>query len=368
MGAMIGLTILAKDTTTRARIGRLKTPHGDVQTPVFMPVGTKGAVKTLSPSQLSEIGVEIILGNTYHLMQRPGINVIELMGGLHKFMSWNKPILTDSGGYQVFSLAKLVQVSDEGVLFKSHIDGTKIFATPQDIIKEEETLGADIIMPLDEPIPYPNKKSKARECMERTHLWFTRSLRAKNNNQQALFAIIQGSIYEDLRCESVEKALEHKIDGFAIGGLSMGEPKEKTFEIIDLVCKLLPEDKPRYLMGIGKPSDIIKAVSLGIDMFDCILPTRLGRNGWAFGSDGIIRLKNRCYQLDKRPLDENCNCFVCRNFTKAYIRHIYLGEEVLALTLLSYHNVYYYIRFIQKIRNAILDGSFPSLLKDVQEF
>lgn len=355
--------IVAKDKSTKARVGELITPHGKITTPVFMPVGTKAAVKTLSPAQLAEINAEIILCNTYHLTLRPGEDIIREFGGLHKFMSWDKPILTDSGGYQVFSLAKLRKVTDEGVNFQSHIDGAPLFLTPEKVVEIQEKLGPDIIMPLDQPISYPCEETPARECLERTDFWLRRSFDAKKENGQMLFAILQGSVFENLRKEAIERAKEYNPPGFALGGLSMGESKKATFEMADLTTSLLPEDKPRYLMGVGKPSDIIRAVALGVDMFDCILPTRLGRNGWVFTSDGMVKIKNERFTLDKKPMDEDCDCYSCKTFTRGYIRHLYMSEEILGLTLISYHNTYFYIKLIQNIRKAILEGKLSEMVK-----
>lgn len=356
--------IIAKDKVTKARLGELATSHGTITTPLFMPVGTKAVVKTMSPADLLEIGVEIILCNTYHLALRPGEEIIKELGGLHGFTGWNNPILTDSGGYQIFSLAKLRKVTDEGVHFQSHIDGTPLFLTPEKVIEIQENLGADIIMPLDQPIPYPCEEFSARETMLCTDHWLKRSIKAKRRNDQLLFAILQGSVFENLRKESIQKTLEHDFSGYAIGGLSMGETHNVTNEIVDLTTSNLPEDKPRYLMGVGTPQDIIQAVAYGVDLFDCILPTRLGRNGWAFTSNGILKLRNEKYKIDKKPIDEICSCKTCKKFSRAYIRHLFTTEEVLGLVLLSYHNIFYYIQLMKQIQNAIKEGTFLKLLEN----
>ena len=362
--------VVAKGKNTKARVGELTTPHGVIHTPCFMPVGTKATVKTLSPLQLKEIGAEIILANAYHLTLRPGEDTISKLGGLHKFMSWDKPILTDSGGYQIFSLAKLLKITDEGVLFQSHIDGTPIFLTPEKVMEIQQTLGSDIIVPLDQPVAYPSNEKEAKVAVERTTLWLNRSLefrvQSSSGLSQLFFPILQGSTYENLRRESIMRTIELSAtcDGYAIGGLSLKEPKTATKEMVELTTSLLPEDRPRYLMGMGKPSDIVEAVKSGVDMFDCILPTRLGRNGWAFNGvesstlDDIIKIKNVRYKLDEKPLSEGCDCYACKNFSRAYIRHLFMSEEILGITLLSYHNVYYYIKLMKRVRSDIIERVF----------
>lgn len=349
--------ILKEDKNSKARVGRLHTPHGIIETPVFVPVGTQGTVKTLSPYDLEEIGVNIILSNAYHLYLRPGDNLIKQSGGLHKFMNWEKVILTDSGGYQVFSLPDFIKVKDEGVYFKSHIDGSSHFLSPEDVIDIQVNLGADIIMVLDIPVSYPCEYKKAKEARDRTNKWAKRSKdrwqTTNTQNNSLLFSIIQGSMYQDLRKEAIEELIEIDFPGYAYGGLSVGEPKDITFEIISETVDFIPKNKPRYLMGVGKPEDILQAVKYGIDMFDCILPTRLGRYGVAFTSKGKVLIKNSEYKDDFSSLDENCNCYTCKNFSRAYLRHLYKAGEILVMRLLTYHNIYFYTRLMEKIREGI---------------
>lgn len=359
----MGFKILATDASTGARVGELQTPHGKVITPAYMPVGTKGVVKTLSPLQLKQIGVQMILCNTYHLTLVPGEGVISLAGGLHSWMGWQGPILTDSGGYQIFSLARLRRVAEEGVSFQSHIDGKPLLLTPEKVISIQQEIGSDIMMPLDHPAPFPSAKSVARDAMLRTGRWLKRSLQMGDRDHGLLFAIVQGGVYEDLRRDSIEISKEFGPAGFAIGGLSMGESKQIMQEITELCGALLPRDSPRYLMGVGTPSDIVRAVAAGMDIFDCILPTRLGRNGWAFIPGGIIKLKNHAYKTDLRPLEEDCPCYTCRNFTRSYLRHLYVIQDVLALSLISLHNTSYYQRLMQDIRSSILEGRFGEFFK-----
>jgi len=326
-----------------------------------MPVGTKGAVKTILPQELAKIGVEVILCNTYHLALRPGETIIEKLGGLHKFIGWENPILTDSGGYQIFSLAKLCQIDDDGVCFQSHIDGSRLFLTPENILDIEQKLGADIVMPLDQPVPYPCSESEAREGMLRTDKWLNRSITYHNGKSSILFGIVQGGMFENLREESIQRMAEYDVCGYAIGGLSIGEPHDLTKEMIKKITAKLPESKPRYLMGMGKPEDIIFAVSCGVDMFDCILPTRLGRNGWAFTSQGLLKLRNEKYKTDPKPIDISCKCTACQCFSRAYIRHLFNVREILGVTLLSYHNIAFYISLIKQIREAIRENTFSPI-------
>ena len=364
MGNKNKFSILHKDARSGARLGRLSTEHGNVDTPVFMPVGTQGTVKAISPQNLEDAGAEIILSNAYHLFLRPGLEVIQKMGGLHKFMSWPKPILTDSGGYQVFSLALLRKVSDEGVEFQSHIDGFKHFLTPESVIQIQEVFGSDIMMPLDECVHYPSAKDYSRVAMERTISWARRSVAKKKDNGQLLFGITQGSTYEDLREESIKRTIELGFDGFSIGGVSVGEPDALIKEIIDIAVEYLPLDKPRYLMGLGKPEDIIDAVEKGIDMFDCVIPTRYGRNGTAFTSEGKVTVRNAAFSMDEKPLDKNCDCYACKNFSRAYIRHLFNTEEILGLQLVSLHNIYFYLELMRKIRQAIKNDRFIEFKKN----
>lgn len=350
--------LLKKDATTRGRMGVLKTAHGGIATPFFMPVGTNATVKCMSAEELLEMGAQIVLSNTYHLYLRPGMDIIGQFGGLHGFMSWEKPILTDSGGYQVFSLSKLRKISDEGVVFQSHLDGSSHFFTPERVMEIEQKLGSDMIMPLDECAPYPCDYEQAEESVARTTLWAERSkerfhLLQKEAGRQILFGIIQGATYEDLRKRSAEEIMKIGFEAYAIGGVSVGEPVKYMFETVDWVEPLLPQDRPRYLMGIGMPDQIVKAVAGGIDMFDTCIPTRYGRNGTAFTSRGKIIVRNGEFARDERPVDDNCPCFVCRKYSRSYIRHLVNNGEILGLRFLSYHNLYFYHQLFKDIRAAI---------------
>ncbi len=345
------------------RLGKLTTAHGVIETPCFMPVGTQGTVKAIAPQELESAGAQIMLSNAYHLFLRPGIELIKKAGGLHKFISWDKPILTDSGGYQIFSLALLRKVNDDGVEFQSHIDGMKHFLTPEDVIGIQQGLGSDIMMPLDECAHYPCSKDHAEIAMNRTISWAKRSKKAIPNNGQALFGIIQGSTYEDLRRECALKIVELDFDGFAVGGISVGEPKNLIYDIVNLVVGFLPKNKPRYLMGVGLPEDIIEAVESGIDMFDCVVPTRYGRNGSAFTSGGKITIRNSPYADDFRSLDPECDCYACKNFSRAYLRHLFNVEEILGLRLVSLHNIHFYLELMRKIREAIREDRFGEFKK-----
>ena len=357
-------TLIHKDKTSRARLGKLKTAHGEINTPVFMPVGTHATVKGITTHQLEECSAEIMLSNAYHVFLRPGMEIIKKAGGLHNFMSWQKPILTDSGGYQIFSLALLRKLNDSGVEFQSHIDGKKHFFTPEDVIEIQNTLGSDIIMPLDECAHYPCSRDHAQRAMDRTILWAKRSKEKHKNKSQLLFGIIQGATYEDLRGECAKKITDMNFDGLAIGGVSVGEPKELIYNIINTVVQLLPEKKARYVMGVGYPPDIIEAVDRGIDMFDCVAPTRLGRNGTAFTGRGKIIIRNSPFQDDFRPLDEKCGCYVCKTFSRAYLRHLFNAGEMLGLILLSYHNIYFFIDMMRNIREAINQDRFADFKKE----
>ncbi len=340
------------------------TSRGAIDTPCFMPVGTQGSVKTLSPQELNESGAEIVLSNTYHLFLRPGLEIIEKAGGLHSFMSWDKPILTDSGGYQVFSLALLRKITDEGVHFQSHIDGMRHFLTPGDIVRIQQALGSDIIMPLDECVHYPCVRDQAELATERTISWAKKSRDAHSAIQQQgtcpqhLFGIVQGATYEDLRIRCCEELIEAGFDGYCIGGLSVGEPKNLMYNMAGICAAVLPERKPRYAMGVGLPDDIIEAVTLGIDMFDCVAPTRYGRNGTAFTHKGEVTVRNARYAKDYGPLDAACGCYTCNNFSRAYLRHLFNAEEILGLRLVSLHNIYFYLELMRAIRKAITDGVF----------
>jgi len=388
--------LLHKDKSSKARLGKLTTEHGEVNTPVFMPVGTQGAVKALSNDDVKDCGAEIILGNAYHIYLRPGLDVIKKAGGLHKFMGWSKPILTDSGGYQVFSLAVLRKLTEEGVEFSSHIDGSKHFLTPEKVIDIENILGSDIIMPLDECVHYPAARDYAEQSLLLTTKWAQRSKaylegsgvkgfppsgflamgrdpapgfkssmagQGSSKGGQLLFGIVQGSTYLDLRKRAVEELLDIGFDGYAIGGVSVGEPQDLLYEITEYTASLLPEDKPRYLMGVGTPPDILEAIARGADMFDCVVPTRNGRNGQAFTMDGDLQLRNAKYKEDLKPIDETCDCHACKNYTRAYIRHLFNSEELLGLRLVSLHNIRFYVKLIKISRQAIKEDSFDAFRK-----
>ncbi len=349
----------------KARLGELITPHGKIHTPVFMPVGTQGTVKAMLHKDLIEIGTQIILGNTYHLYLRPGIEVIKEAGGLHAFIGWDKPILTDSGGFQVFSLSRgrgdgksRVRVKDEGVEFRDHLAGDLHFFTPEKVIEIQETFGSDIIMPLDECVEYPTTYAYAKTAVDRTIDWLDRSIRAKRREDQVLFGIVQGAFFEELREESALRTVERDLFGYAIGGLSVGEPKEIMYDMTELVCQYLPWEKPRYLMGVGMPEDIIEAVARGVDMFDCVAPTRMARTGTLFTSRGKINIRNEKYKKDFSPPDPECDCYTCRNFTKAYLRHLFNVEEISAYILNTIHNLRFYHRLMEDIRKAIEEGRF----------
>ena len=348
------------DPETGARAGVLHTPHGDILTPVYMPVGTQATVKGMLPKDLKEAGSSIILSNTYHLYIRPGDELVKKAGGLHKFMNWDGPILTDSGGFQVFSLTKLNKITDEGVVFNSHVDGSKHLFTPEKVISIEENLGADIIMQFDQCSEYGYTHAQAQKAMERTDSWLKRCVDAKSRDDQALFPIIQGNFYDDLRLESLKRAKQFAYDGIAIGGLSVGEPKQQMYEILELMRPYMPEGVPRYLMGVGSPDCLIEGVKRGVDMFDCVLATRVARNGTAFTSKGKVVARNGLYREDFSPLDEKCNCYCCKNYTKAYLRHLINVNEMLSAMLLSMHN----ITFLHKLMKDMREAIFADSLKD----
>jgi queuine tRNA-ribosyltransferase len=343
----------------RARAGLFHTPHGDLSTPVFAPVGTQATVKTLTPAQLNELGASLVLSNTYHLYLRPGDELVRDLGGLHEFMQWPHPMLTDSGGYQVFSLAQTRKIDDDGVTFKSHIDGSTHRFTPEKSVQIQENLGADIIMAFDE-CSDPNEAAYSKIAMERTHRWAERSVRAHTRPDQALFGIVQGGVNPDLRAESARFIASLPVPGIAIGGLSVGETKNEMHATLDVVTPLLPENKPRYLMGVGTPEDLINGIARGVDIFDCVLPTRLARHNAAFSSEGRLNLMNASYAQDKHPIDEACSCYTCRTFTRAYLRHLIVAKELLAGTLLSIHNLHALINLVNEIRASILNSSFES--------
>lgn len=351
--------LIKKDSTSKARRGEITTPHGTIQTPVFMPVGTAAAVKAMRPEQVEELGAEIILSNTYHLYLRPGHEIVKEAGGLHRFMNWNRPILTDSGGFQVFSLGDLRKITEEGVEFRSFIDGSKHMLTPEKSIEVQNALGADIIMAFDECAPYPADRQYVKNSLERTTRWLKRCKEAhKNTEMQSLFGIMQGGMYRDLREQSAREIVELDLPGYAIGGLSVGEPKEEMCQVLDYAVDLLPEDKPRYLMGVGTPDYLFEGVERGLDMFDCVLPTRIARNGTAMTSHGTVNIKNAKYERDFTPLDPECDCYTCRNYSRAYIRHMFKSNEIMSSMLLSNHNLHFLVNTMKNIRKAIEEDRF----------
>ncbi|MBZ0095903.1 MAG: tRNA guanosine(34) transglycosylase Tgt [Sulfuricella sp.] len=350
-----------------ARRGTLTLAHGQVETPAFMPVGTYGTVKAMSPAELKEIGAHIVLGNTFHLWLRPGLEVIAAHGGLHRFMGWDGPILTDSGGFQVFSLGELRKITEEGVKFQSPVNGDRCFLTPEESMRIQKVLNSDIVMIFDECTPHPADLQQAGDSMRLSLRWAARSKRAHEGNPNALFGIVQGGMHESLRDESLAGLVNIGFDGYAIGGLSVGEPKEDMLRILDHVAPQMPADKPRYLMGVGTPEDIVDAVSRGVDMFDCVMPTRNARNGWLFTRFGTVRIKNAQYRLDMRPLDEACGCYTCRNFTRAYLHHLHRIGEILGARLNTIHNLHYYQELMQGIRAAIEQGRFTDFVREFRQ-
>ena len=361
----IKFEVLKECKRTGARTGVLTTPHGVINTPVFMPVGTQATVKTVTPEELKGMGARIILGNTYHLYLRPGHRLIEKAGGLHRFMNWDRSILTDSGGFQVFSLADLRDISEEGVHFRSHIDGSRHFISPEKAVEIQNALGSDIMMAFDECPPYPCEYDYAKESMNITARWAERCLKAhKNTERQALFGIIQGSVFKDLRRESARQITSLGFPGYAVGGLSVGEPKNIMYEMLEEVVPHMPSDKPRYLMGVGSPDSIIEGVIRGIDMFDCVLQTRIARNGTAMTSRGRVVVRNAAYAEDFSPLDPECDCYTCKNYTRAYIRHMLKAGEILGLRLTTFHNLYFTIRLMDKIREAIEGDYLPEFREE----
>ena len=358
--------LLGVDRETKARRGRLHTPHGTVETPVFMPVGTAGAVKAMPMSALEALDTEIILGNTYHLYLRPGHERIAALGGLHEFTSWKRAILTDSGGYQVFSHRDLRAISEEGVRFASHIDGSRSFFTPESVVDIQRALGSDVAMVFDECTPYPASRAEAESSMERSMRWAKRCFDNWNkyeNDGRALFGIVQGGVYQDIRQRSVESLLQIGFDGMAIGGLSVGEPKNLMYEIMESTAPQLPENKPRYLMGVGTPEDIIRGVAAGIDMFDCVMPTRNARNGYLFTSNGRVIIKNAVYADDPTPIDSACSCEVCRRYSRAYMRHLFMSGEYNYVVYATIHNLTFYLDMMRKIRDAITFGDFGDWIR-----
>jgi queuine tRNA-ribosyltransferase len=355
--------LVAQGRESKARRGRVTTAHGVLDTPVFMPIGTQGAVKGVSPQELRELHAQIILGNTYHLFVRPGLDVVKHFGGLHKFMNWDGPILTDSGGYQIFSLAKLRKITEKGVEFQNHIDGTRAFISPEIAMEIQAALGGDIAMALDECVPYPCEYDYAAQSADMTTRWAKRckavaSALLSGESSQLLFGIVQGGAFEDLRKKSAQQIVELDFDGYAIGGVSVGEPEEEMIRAVELVEPFLPKDKPRYAMGLGTPPQLLEMIGRGMDMFDCVLPTRLARNGTAFAATGTLNLKNAEFALDKGPIEENCVCEACRGFSRGYIRHLVKAEEILGLRLITLHNLHFYLNLMNRVRSEIEAGTF----------
>jgi queuine tRNA-ribosyltransferase len=357
--------LLKKDTLSKARAGEITTDHGVIETPIFMPVGTAGTVKAVHQSELKEdTKAQIILGNTYHLYLRPGLDVISAAGGIHKFNSWNGPILTDSGGYQVYSLSGTRKIKEDGVMFQSHIDGSKHLFSPENVMDIQRKIGADIIMAFDECTPYPCEYSYAKESMEMTHRWLKRCIQQFNATEphygysQTLFPIVQGSTFKDLRKQSAEFIAEQSAEGNAIGGLSVGEPHEDMYEMTDIVCGILPEDKPRYLMGVGTPANILESIALGIDMFDCVMPTRNARNGMLFTKNGIINIRNKKWEHDFSPIEHDGASYVDTLYNKAYLRHLTISKEILGAQIASLHNLAFYLWLVKEARNKIMEGTF----------
>ena len=363
MNPSVTYELLHVDKTTGARRGVVHTPHGDIQTPIFMPVGTQATVKSMTVEELKENGAQIILSNTYHLYLRPGERIVKEAGGLHNFMRWDRPILTDCGGFQVFSLSDLRTISEDGVEFKSHLDGSKHFFSPEKVMQIEEDLGADIIMSFDECCPYPSTYEYTKNSMERTTRWAKRCKEAHKTNQ-ALFGIIQGGFYEDLREKSAKDLIELDFPGYAIGGISVGEPKEEFIKMLKFTAPLMPENKPRYLMGVGTPDYLLEAAMAGIDMCDCVLPTRIARNGTAMTSHGKVVVRNATYAEDFTPLDPECDCYTCKNYTRAYIRHLVKCNEILGVRLLSIHNIKFLTNLMERVRIEIENDNLANFVKE----
>ena len=363
--AAVTYELIKKDSRTKARRGRVNTPHGPIETPVFMPVGTAGTVKAMKPEEVRDMGAQIILGNTYHLYLRPGHEVVKAAGGLHKFMNWERAILTDSGGFQVFSLGAMRKISEEGVEFRSHIDGSKHMLSPEKSMEIQNALGSDIMMAFDECAPYPADRNYVKNSLERTTRWLKRCKEYhKNTEQQSLFGIMQGGMYKDLRKQSAEEIVELDLPGYAIGGLSVGEPKGIMYEVMDDCVDYLPADKPRYLMGVGSPDCLFEGVERGIDMFGCVLPTRIARHGMAMTSQGRVNIKNAKYERDFTPLDPNCDCYTCRNYSKAYLRHLFKSDEILSSMLMTTHNLHFLVNTMAGIRKAIEEDRFLEYKKE----
>ena len=357
-------TLIHQDTSTKARWGKISTSHNVFQTPVFIPVGTQGSVKAVSSEELEEIGIKIILSNAYHLYLRPGYQTIQKLGGLHKFINWKGSILTDSGGYQIFSISPLQKVSAEGVKFKSHIDGSEHFLTPEEVLEVQLVLGSDIIMVLDECSPYPVDYHQAKASLERTLKWAKRTKSVWSEKEKGLFGIVQGSTFKDLRKRGAEQLVEMGFDGYALGGLSVGEPLSLRGEIIEWTNAYLPSSQPRYLMGVGTPMELLENISLGIDIFDCALPTHIARNGTVFTWEGKINLRNAGYKEDSSPLDSKCECYTCKNYSRAYIRHLLRAGEILGMRLATYHNLYFLNQLMEKARGAIKENKFKDFKRE----
>jgi queuine tRNA-ribosyltransferase len=358
-------SLLQTDKNSKARIGEIYTDHGVIQTPIFMPVGTQGTVKAITQRVLeNEINAEIILSNTYHLYLRPGTDILERAGGLHKFMNWQRPILTDSGGFQIYSLSELRKIKKDGVEFKSHLDGSMHYFTPKKVIEIQRSIGSDIMMPLDECTPYPCEYEYAKKSKELTSNWAVLNKQAFEEtkplygHQQFLFGIVQGSVFKDLRESSAKDLVKLDFDGYSIGGLAVGEPTEEMYDIVDFTTDFLPENKPRYLMGVGRPENILEAISRGVDMFDCVMPTRNARNAYLFTSQGIVSMRNAAYKDDYTSLDPKCDCYTCQNFSRAYLRHLFNAKEILALELATIHNLTFYLNLVREARKRIADGTF----------
>lgn len=363
---MFDFKTVSSSKSGRARAGILRTPHGDVETPIFMPVGTLGSVKSLSPEDLIDLGVQIILGNTYHLYLRPGCDVIERFSGLHGFMHWDRPILTDSGGFQVFSLAKLSVIKEEGAMFQSHLDGSTHLLTPEKAVEIQIALDSDIMMCLDQCIAYPSGYGDTKDALELTTRWSKRckqTWKEKANNGSGLFGIVQGGMFKELREMSVEALTDIGFPGYAVGGLSVGEPKELLLEIADFTLTKLPDARPKYIMGVGTPEDLVALVGMGADMFDCVMPTRNARNGQVFTRNGTINISNARFKDDSNPIDDTCGCYTCRHFSRAYLRHLYMSKELLSYRLNSIHNIWHYMDLTRKMRKAICDGTFEEFEK-----
>ena len=362
---LLKFSVNYNDKNSKARVGELITGHGVVKTPIFMPVGTQGTVKAITQRVLeTEINAEIVLSNTYHLYLRPGTKILEQAGGLHRFMNWNRPILTDSGGFQVYSLSDLRKLKKDGVEFRSHLDGSTHFFSPQKVIEIQRSIGSDIMMPLDECTPYPCEYEYAKKSKELTSDWAVLNKKTFEETEplygssQFLFGIIQGSVYKDLRESSAKDLVNLDFDGYSIGGLAVGEPTELMYDLVDFTTDFIPENKPRYLMGVGRPENILEAIARGVDMFDCVMPTRNARNAYLFTSGGIVSMRNAAYEDDFTPLDSNCGCYTCSNFSRAYLRHLFNAKEVLALELATIHNLSFYLDLIREARKRIVDGSF----------